>query len=179
MTDAAPVKLATLRAKHMAAKVAKYGPDVCRNGGCCRVPRYRGTLHCYSCWVWVKWNSIQQRVRNRNGNYPTYQNMEVGFTRDEFVEWALVHRPPETMQQPSLDRIDNERGYVKGNIQWMEMRANARGPRKNVPLHLRVCPRCRRMLPLTTEHFHKRRAPYTMGFQSYCRKCRSEANYGR
>ena len=34
------------------------------------------------------------------------------------------HSPPKHDSTPSLDRIDNNKGYIKGNVHWVSWRAN-------------------------------------------------------
>jgi len=143
----------------------------CNNGDCKR-PIYRGT-ECFKCWAGTKWDSMKQRVENRRGNYPQWQGKSLEFTRREFVAWALANPPPPEMERPSVDRIDAERGYLFGNIRWLEFSQNCRNQQHDVPAGLKRCPRCGETKPLTLEFFGVNRAKRNgAGFQEYFHPCR-------
>lgn len=92
----------------------------CRNGNCSR-NTYRGR-RCFRCWVGDKWTSLHQRAE---GNYGAcYIGVPFSITRSEFIRWTLNNPPPATMKWPSIDRIIAKKGYIWGNIQWLEFRDN-------------------------------------------------------
>ena len=84
------------------------------------------------------WFSIKQRCCNpRNKRYPDYGGRGVRMFpqwKDSFMEFdayilgSLGPRPPGL----TLDRIDNERGYLPGNLRWAtyKQQSNNRRPRR-------------------------------------------------
>lgn len=146
----------------------------CSNGGCVR-PLYRDTADCFRCWLGVKWTSIIQRLANANGKCSSYVGLPLGFTREQFIEWATNNPPPQWMARPSIDRITPKAGYVPGNIRWLEMRLNSRGSQRDIPFEHRRCPVCCRILILNASNFHRNRSA-RRGFNTYCRRCRSNEN---
>ena len=97
----------------------------CTNGDCTR-PKYRITSECFHCWLGTKWDSMKQRTDNKRNYYPGWSGLPLKFTRKEFVAWGLKNPPPENMDQPSVDRIEDLLGYVPGNIQWLSRNENSR-----------------------------------------------------
>jgi hypothetical protein len=183
LSEKATVKVAKHAAESSMVPLptARLGPKrtrrlrgTCSNGGCSR-PLYRDTADCFRCWVGVKWTSIIQRIANANGHCSSYVNLPLGFTREQFIDWATKNPPPRWMARPSIDRIVPQNGYAPGNIRWLEMRLNARGSQRDVPLSRRACPLCLRVLTLNAENFHRNRSA-RRGFNTYCRECRSKQN---
>lgn len=141
----------------------------CRNGGCKR-PLFR-TRFCFRCWAGMKWTSVRQRVENKNGNNPSYEGLPLGFSKEEFIAWILENPPPATLEEPSLDRIVPELGYVPGNIRWIEKRLNSSNVQRDfMERGQRRCACCKAVFPATTEVFvmaSKNKAK----LGSYCKPC--------
>ncbi len=144
---------------------------MCSNGGCRREPRYKITSECFHCWLGTKWDSMKQRTDNKRNYYPGWQGLPLGFTRKEFVAWGLQNPPLDDMERPSVDRIDSSIGYVWGNIQWLSVIQNSRNKQKDVSLDMRRCPKCKEIKKLCHENFHRNNK--ALGFQHYCKPCRS------
>ena len=71
------------------------------------------------------WNGIRQRVSNpKNKDYVGYGGrgirMEPEWLSDfaSFRSWVLEHIGPKPSNQHTIDRIDNDEGYTKGNLRW-------------------------------------------------------------
>lgn len=73
--------------------------------------------------VYTIWNNMKQRCFNKEN--PSYKNyggrgisMEPEFVKD-FVEfYNAVGKPPDETSNWSIDRIDNNLGYISGNMRW-------------------------------------------------------------
>ena len=72
-------------------------------------------------------------------SHPTYVGREVAFTMDEWLEWCRKTYPTfmslytrwqesgfKRKFAPSIDRIDNAKGYYLDNIQWMTQSSNSK-----------------------------------------------------
>ena len=71
------------------------------------------------------WNGIRQRVSNpKDKDYVGYGGrgirMEPEWLSDfaSFRSWVLEHIGPKPSNQHTIDRIDNDEGYTKGNLRW-------------------------------------------------------------
>lgn len=147
----------------------------CNNGGCTREV-YRGK-ECFICWCGTKWDSMKQRTDHRNGRNLSYSGVPLLISRREFIGWAVKNPPPQDIHHPSIDRIHGESGYVFGNIRWLEFSRNCRRDQRDVPSGFWLCHKCKRVLPLTLNYFHKS-VQMKSGFQCYCKSCRSRrSNY--
>lgn len=146
--------------------------DHCNNGGCTR-PIYRGK-ECFRCWAGTKWTSIWQRIQNKNGHNPSYESVLLEVGRSELINWILENPPPKGMERPSIDRIDNNKGYSLSNIRWLEHRINSRHCQRDAPKGLKICSGCGLTKPLS--HFNKNRSRPD-GVQSRCQPC--SRNYER
>lgn len=71
------------------------------------------------------WTQTKNRAKNRD--------LEFNLTLEDFIDipthcpilgWDIAIRHPNKMQNVSVDRIDNSKGYIKGNICFISLRAN-------------------------------------------------------
>lgn len=141
----------------------------CNNGGCTR-PIYRGK-ECFVCWAGTKWDSMKQRTDHRHGRNLCYTGISLKIKRREFILWALLHPPPHSMKQPSIDRIETKGDYTLENIRWLELKMNNRHSQRDTPAGFWICSHCHRMVPLTPDNFY-RCSKNPSGFQTQCKSCR-------
>lgn len=83
---------------------------------------------------------MNKRAGNKNGKYPTYANIEIKMTREEFETWvnefeSQWNQIKESGDVPTIDRIDPEGHYEISNIRVLGRRENSRqnAPSKRRP----------------------------------------------
>ena len=82
-----------------------------------------------------KYYMMKRRCEGKS-NHHSYDNMEL-LSFEEWMEWCneshdtfielfnnWIASSWNRNQSPSIDRIDNSRGYVKGNLQWITNHEN-------------------------------------------------------
>lgn len=144
-------------------------PDgVCRTDRCGKKAE-RGR-QCFDCWVRAKWRGMKQRVEDTRNKAPAYKGLPLGFTEWELVDWAKSNPPPDDMKHPSIDKIIDSKGYVFGNIRWLELLVNVRQGQKDVPEGYWKCLLCGETKSHTFEFF-SRHAGRKNGLHGYCRPC--------
>lgn len=81
------------------------------------------------------WSSIARRVGNKTGRDPTYSNIKLLMTREEFVEWAtgtlkdwVQHSE---LKYATIDRVEESGHYEINNIQWLTHQDNCRKIKRN------------------------------------------------
>ncbi len=140
----------------------------CNNGGCTR-PVYRAHV-CFRCWAGTKWTSMWQRIQNKNGHNPSYEKIPLQITKQELIGWILNNPPSSDLERPSIDRIDNSKGYSLTNIRWLEHRINSKGCQRDIPEGFKKCSGCQKVLSL--EAFSPNRSLCGVQRQSKCRSCK-------
>ena len=83
------------------------------------------------------WRDIRKRCLNPNDpNYHNYGGRGIGIAAewlDDFLKFLKdVGRRPNP--KATIDRIDNNRGYVPGNVRWVTMKVQQRNKRSNLCL---------------------------------------------
>lgn len=77
--------------------------------------------HAYD-YLRSKASTIKQRCTNPNAvGFSNYGGRGIEFkfkSPSEFAEWVLDNLGPKPEDKQSLDRIDNNRHYEKGNLRW-------------------------------------------------------------
>ena len=109
------------------------------------------------------WRHLRNRASNKDGKNPTYANIELRMTRQEFVSWVIPELESwcQTLpiQEVSLDRISNDGHYEIGNLQLLTKSDNSRKTRKNknvvAPVGQAWCSMCKKYL--TVDNFYKDR----------------------
>lgn len=75
------------------------------------------------------WMHLRERVGNRRGNCPTYVNVELKMTREEFVAWVIPELEEWSKTRPiqtaTLDRKSNTGHYEISNLQLLTNPENA------------------------------------------------------
>lgn len=125
------------------------------------------------------WRGMIARANNSDGDHPTYADVELRMSRDEFISWAIpvleewYLKNPDVV--PTVDRIENSGHYELGNLRFISGTENThfRGTNRNVhgPEGHAWCSLCKRYLP--SEHFSKD-ASSQHGLQNKCKDCTSQ-----
>lgn len=80
------------------------------------------------------WLSMRQRCRQvRNPSYARYKNRTPDLSFDDF-EVFLAEVGLRPTPEHSLDRIDNNLGYVPGNVRWATRDTQANNTSANIPI---------------------------------------------
>ncbi len=136
---------------------------------------------------WAKaWNNLNLRAGNKIGNRPTYKDVKVLITKEEFKEWyietmedweASHPRPANYRDYPSIDRIDNDGHYEPTNLQVISIGDNSRKRPKNynqyAPIGKSWCTVCKAFRDIT--EFQKNRTSAT-GYEWLCKTHKNEKN---
>jgi hypothetical protein len=70
----------------------------------------------------VLWRNAKTRAKVRNLDFDIdYDDIQI----PEFCPYLKVPLVRGTLYAPSIDRIDNSKGYIKGNIEVISRQANA------------------------------------------------------
>jgi len=125
------------------------------------------------------WSLLNRRANNRSGEHPSYKNISVKMTRDEFISWAIpvladwYNKTPNVT--PTLDRINSHGDYEIGNIRLLtaEQNTNLRPNNHNVhaPKNKSWCGICKQYLNINLFYKDKRRYD---GLSVRCKDCHSK-----
>ena len=85
------------------------------------------------------WNSLHKRAGNKDGKNPTYKDIKILVTREEFLGWAVPVLEDwiktKTIETASLDRIEDTDHYILGRMQIISKSQNTRKCSKNKNVH--------------------------------------------
>ena len=133
-------------------------------------------VYCYRHRLTAVYYNIYHRCNNtyKYKKNKSYEGKELGFTREEFIEWGMSNKPL-NISRPSIGRIDHDKGYFLDNIQWEELSNNSRKHCKQIDIDegYKKCPNCDIVFEMTTEYFHVNKSQYS-GLSSWCKKCNNK-----
>lgn len=122
------------------------------------------------------WESIKKRAGNSNGKNPTYAVVALSMSRDAFLAWAVPAFSEwlaANSGRPSVNRIDDSRGYEAGNLEIIEVGENSRRRPWNKNIHAPEgtawCSRCKAYLPITA---FDRSSRGPLRVKHFCTNCR-------
>ena len=102
------------------------------------------------------WSALVQRVENKSGRFPSYSQVKLLMTRNEFLEWAIPELEKWIFTKPiksaSLDRIREDGHYELSNLQFIPRLENTLKQRRyknvNAPQGEAWCGSCKQYLVL-------------------------------
>lgn len=78
------------------------------------------------------WMAMRKRAYNRDGRFPQYENRGIEPEWDLSFESFYADLGPIPSDKHSLDRIDNDKGYYRGNCRWATSTQQNRNYSQNV-----------------------------------------------
>lgn len=99
----------------------------------------RGVNHrrvCETTYLKGKWRAMMERCEGLSSGHQKYIGMEYP-GKDEFLSWALKREDFKSLfkdwgkhgfsycSSPSIDRIDNSKGYLFDNMQFLKLKENS------------------------------------------------------
>ena len=92
-------------------------------------------------WLWQRCSAAQQRCENqKNNRFRDYGGRGIRFNFSSPLEMALwIQENIGLHRGAQIDRIDNEKGYMPGNLRWSSARmneCNTRRTRRTALMHL-------------------------------------------
>lgn len=94
---------------------------------------FKATHGMSSTRTYKSWESMRQRCQNpRSDGFPNYGGRGIAVC-DRWQSFELFFADMgERPQGPTLGRIDNEKGYFPGNVEWQDARKQALNTRRTV-----------------------------------------------
>lgn len=83
-----------------------------------------------------KWQSLKQRIYNPNGeHWHRYGGRGLTCDYDSFVDfyddmYESYKEARKTLANPKIDRINNDLGYIRGNLRWVDRKTNVNNSSK-------------------------------------------------
>ena len=112
-----------------------------RSCGCLHIEELKGRLTTHGKTgtpLYITWYGIKTRVSNpKQRGYKNYGGRGIGMHPEwadsfEAFEAYILEVLGEKPEGETLDRVDNEKGYVPGNLRWASQPVQARNTRRNV-----------------------------------------------
>jgi hypothetical protein len=125
--------------------------------------------YCYLHWICKIFKGIKDRIQYQK----YYKDRTCVFSKKEFIKWAIENKPF-YIKKPSIDRIDNLKGYSLDNIRWLECGDNSRrNTQDNVKEGYKRCPTCKKELLATEDNFYRKNNKNSRyGVDGKCKQCR-------
>jgi len=140
----------------------------------CSAKQFKNTVYCRKHWLGNLYNNLVERCRNQtNPKNRCYAGVSVRFTRKEFLEWAILQEF-DSLNKPSLDRLDSTKDYEFGNIRFCELDANVAKEKLTFTETTGKCFVCQRTLPIERFVRDSRRRN---GRTSICLTCERNRKY--
>jgi hypothetical protein len=137
-----------------------------------RTPLYRAK---------ATYRGMVKRCGNKNGLNPTYVNVQLKLTEQEFLDWAipkyeqfLKEHPTEI---PNVARFNDSGDYELGNIQLITRDENMQQRQWTHRLQAdgtKICDRCERKL-IAKDNFTKSKGKFD-GLDQWCKQCKHAVN---
>lgn len=85
------------------------------------------------------WHKILQRVGNKDGKNPSYSDVELRMTKQEFLEWAIPqYKNWNESTTPSINRIDPYGHYEIDNLEIISLESNILKPKRTMTSHTKA-----------------------------------------